>query len=67
MELARASPAPGATDITHFLEKKVPKGITDVQSLYTRLKEKLILYTLTQHVYEVAWVNRVPVIYFFFV
>lgn len=44
----RASP-PGATD-TQFLEKKISKGITDVQSLYTRLKEKLICI-LTQHVY----------------
>ena len=43
-----------------FLEKKVSKGITDVQSLYTRLKEKLICI-LTQHVYEVTWVNRIPV------
>lgn len=41
-----------------FLEKKISKGITDAQSLYTRLKEKLICI-LTQHVYEITWVNRI--------
>lgn len=41
-----------------FLEKKISKGITDAQSLYTRLKEKIICI-LTQHVYEITWVNRI--------